>query len=193
MASEEIEVLGALFIGAEDDMLATDEEIGGSSIGFLDNCVVGSLFDDVGSFLRGAAKTVGKVVKSPIVRETANGVALAYPQSAPVKEGLALADRAVRTAEGLRGSPKQQQLMRKVIGNTVKLAKAGDASAQRAAEYLATAVKVRRSVVSTVTATAAGAAAHARGKPSVVKDGRASGGILVKRGGVIKRGNFIAT
>lgn len=150
MEHEEVEILGALnyqigdvdIIGEEFETDAPDIEIVGA-FGFIKKAVrkVGKAAKSVGKGVVSVGKTI---VKSPIVKTAAGGLAIAFPAvGVPLSAGLVVADRAIRTAEGLRGTAKQQAAMKKTIANTVALAARGNMSAKRAVELMATARRVR--------------------------------------------------
>lgn len=150
MEHEEVEILGALnyqigdvdIIGEEFETDNPDIEILGA-FGWVKKAVkkVGKAAKAVGK----GAISVGKtIVKSPIVKTAAGGLAIAFPAvGVPLAAGLVVADRAIKTAEGLRGTPKQQAAMKKTIANTVALAQRGNAGARKAVELMATARRVR--------------------------------------------------
>jgi len=167
---DEVEILGALTaVVGEVDILGTEEMIG-----------------DIGDFFSSVGKAAGAIIKSPITKTIAGAAAIVFPPvGVPASAALVVADRAVRTAEGMRGTPKQQATVRKAVTQSVraasfmsKLVARGKPvpqelkDAARAVEFMALAKKVRR-----------GQAKIANQRPEAL--------VAVDKRGKIKRGHFV--
>jgi len=119
--------------------------------------------------VRKAIRVGGKVGTSKYVRAGAAGVSLAFPPAAPAAGAVLAAGQALKTADGMLGSPKAQKAAKRAILNTVKNAKKGDKNARRMAGVLS---KVQKA------------------KKAAAKKGKLTKGILVLPGGRISRGNW---
>lgn len=221
---DNIEVLGALFSNEDGSPdIVAEPEIGtlGESMGWFGSSFVKKVGKAITKNPIAKAVTVAAlpmfapavlapkqtaaVIKSPITKAVVGGVALVFPPvGVPMAAGLVVADRAVRIAEGVKGTPKQQGVMKRTIMNTIKLAKQGDKGAKQAVSMMAAATRIRRTVADqsaraatgTVKRLAGGTTIKRRGKPAVrfaaqVAAKRPEGGVLVKRGGIVERGYFV--
>lgn len=79
------------------------------------------------------AKIAKAVVKNPITKVAAGGLAIAFPPiGIPAAAGVAIAGKVVDAAQGKRGTPAQQATAKRVVANTIVAARNGDAGAARA-------------------------------------------------------------
>lgn len=125
----DVEILGALDELWTDTL--TDDDLMGAD-------------DELQGFLDFVAKAASSVIKSPITKIVAGAAAFVIPPiGVPAAAALIVADRAVRVAEGFHGNAKKKKIVTAAIAHTVKLAKAGDPDAKRAAEFMKAAQRVR--------------------------------------------------
>lgn len=208
MEIDEVEILGVLFSDEDDDLdIVANPEIG-SIWGAISHPfrtikktvlhpvrTVGEAMHTAGDAAKLAGKGGAAVIKSPITKVVAGGVAIAFPAvGVPLAAGLVVADKALRVAEGVRGTPSQQAAMRRTLKTTVALAAKGDPDAKRAVSFMAAATRIRATAAGQAARAASGAVGRVRGgkpgkHPAAAK--KAEGGILVKRGGIVERGTFV--
>jgi len=92
-----------------------------------------SIFSKAWKSIRKAAKAV---VRSPVVKFAAVGLTIvAPPAGAGAMAGLAVADKVIKATESK--DPKRRAEAKKVIANTVKVAKAGNVHARHGSALLA--------------------------------------------------------
>lgn len=85
------------------------------------------------SIFSSIAKVAKAVIKSPITKVAAGGLAVAFPVvGIPAAAGVAIAGKVVDAAQGKRGTPAQQATAKRVVANTIIAARQGDAGAARA-------------------------------------------------------------
>ncbi len=90
----------------------------------------GNVFDD-------AWKATKTVVRSPVTKAAAGGLAIAFPAvGVPLATGLVAADRVIAATEGKKGAKAKAVATRAVI-RTAAASKAGDQDARRGLELLA--------------------------------------------------------
>jgi hypothetical protein len=119
--------------------------------------------------------TAKKVVHSGVTKSVVGGVAIAFPPvGVPAAAGLVIADKALQVAEGIQGTPAQQEAMKRTITNTVAAAAKGDQDADRAVHAMALARHLRAVKASKEPS---GARVSA---PLVHPDGRIEHGVWVK-------------
>lgn len=110
---------------------------------------VAGLFDTVAAGLKSEGKdqSVTKALPS-LIRASKGMTAFLFPPTGvPLTVGLVVADRALRLADGLKGTTEQHKAARVVLANTVKLAKKGHPPAKKAVELLGTASRVRKAQI----------------------------------------------
>lgn len=164
----DVALLGDVLYGPLDD----DELIGDDELeGIFDS--IAKAVKSVGKVITAPIKVAGKVLKSPIAKTIVGGIGVVFPPALPVSAGIVLADRALRVAEGTKGTAKQQTVMKAALKRTTAAAKKGDPAAQKTVEYLASARRMRLQ-----SAKVSGAAAEP--------------GLMVTAQGRIKRGRFRA-
>jgi hypothetical protein len=166
------------FIG---DLGSDPDDPTGAPTGILggdDDALISGFFDDVVSSV---AKVGAGIIKSPITKVVAGATAVVFPPvGIPATAALVVADQAIRVAEGMKGTPKQQAVMKKAIGHTVKVAtgkiaapRALKLDAQRAVSFMSATRKLRATEAEKV----------AKGRPILE-------GLFVDKNGRVTRGRF---
>jgi hypothetical protein len=103
-----------------------------------------------GDFLKSVGNVAKDVIKSPVTKAVAGGVALAFPPvGVPATAALVAADRVVRSTESATESIREAG--KQVVKNTIDEAKKGDEDAKRALEVVKVAKKTRDERVKRVT------------------------------------------
>lgn len=96
-----------------------------------------------GKFLKKVGRTAKGIIKSPVIKATATGLAVAYPPvGVPASAALVAANAVVRHTESQ--DKKKRTLARGLVKSTAKAAKAGDQDAQRGLATLLVAKRLRK-------------------------------------------------
>lgn len=120
-----------------DEELQIDPQAILDLMDWSDNPEMGNLLGDIGKGLK-------SVVKHPLTKMVAGGVAVAFPAvGVPLVAGIAVADQLVTAAEQTK-LPKRQAAAKKIVKRTVAAAKAGDKDAGRAVKIITAVAKKKR-------------------------------------------------
>lgn len=145
------------------------------------------------------AKVARAAIHSPYVQAGLSGVAMVFPVAAPLAAGVIAADKLLTMAE--KGAADVKKAARDMIGNTKKLAAAGNPGAARAMRGIKAVFDRRRQVAAMSPAARAQynaqAAESEREKAALLAAARKHakalrlGGHLITKDGRILRGTFV--